>query len=93
MTLTIDKRISVINAVDGDPISTCDLVLDARKQPMEFDTKEVKGLGVGSILKGIWKFEGDTLIWCFSPKVRPRSFESKDESDVTLMVLKRQKPK
>lgn len=93
MTLTIDRNKSILKAADDAPISTYEMTFDANKDPKTFDAKEVEGLGVGTIYKGIWKVEGDTLLWCFSLKDRPTRFESKEGTDVTLMVQKRQKPK
>jgi len=93
MTLTIDRNKSILKAADDAPISTYEMMFDASKDPKTFDMKEVEGLGVGSIYRGIWKVEGDTLLWCFSLKDRPKRFESKPGTDVTLMVQRRQKPK
>ena len=47
-----------------------ELTYDTSKDPKTFDAKEVEGLGVGSVYKGIWKVEGNTLLWCFSLKDR-----------------------
>src|SRR5262249_59493355 len=93
LTIDSDKNRSILKADDDAPISTCEMTFDASKDPKTFDAKEVEGLGVGTIYKGIWKVEGDTLLWCFSLKDRPNRFESKGGTDVTLMVQKRQKPK
>jgi uncharacterized protein (TIGR03067 family) len=95
MTLTIDsdKNRSILKAVDDVPINTWEMTFDASKDPKTFDAKEVEGLAVGTIHKGIWKVEGDTLLWCFSLKDRPKEFESKKDTDAYLMVMKRQKPK
>jgi uncharacterized protein (TIGR03067 family) len=92
MTLTIDKNRAVQKANDA-PISTYEMTFDASKDPRTFDAKAVEGFGKGEVYKGIWKVEGDTLLWCFSQKVRPKKFESKDDTDVTLIVHNRQKPK
>jgi uncharacterized protein (TIGR03067 family) len=92
MTLTIDKNRAVQKADDA-PISTYEMTFDATKDPTTFDAKAVEGFGKGEVYKGIWKVEGDTLLWCFSQKDRPKKFESKDDTDVTLIVHKRQKPK
>jgi uncharacterized protein (TIGR03067 family) len=93
ITLTIGRNRSILKAAADAPISTYEMTFDASKDPKTFDAKEVEGLAVGSIYKGIWKVEGDTLLWCFSLKDRPKRFESKEGTDVTLMVQKRQKPK
>jgi uncharacterized protein (TIGR03067 family) len=93
MTLTIQDGKSTLKAADGTLLSACELEVDAGRNPKTFDAKEVEGLGVGRIYKGIWKVEGDTLKWCFSTKDRPKGFESKEEADFFMLVLKRQKTK
>jgi uncharacterized protein (TIGR03067 family) len=92
MTLTIDKNRAVQKAGDDAPISTYEMTFDASKDPMTSDAKAVEGFGKGEVYKGIWKVEGDTLLWCFSQKDRPKKFESKDDTDVTFIVHKRRKP-
>ncbi len=93
MTLTIRGGKSTLKAADGVVLSACELKVDAGRDPKTFDAKEVEGLGVGRIYKGIWKIEGDTLKWCFSTKDRPKGFESQEGADFFLLVLRRQKPK
>ena len=93
MTLTIQGGKSTLKAADGTVLSACELEVDAGRDPKTFDAKEVEGLGVGRIYKGVWEIEGDTLKWCFSTKDRPKGFESKEEADFFMLVLKRQKPK
>ena len=93
MTLTIQEGKSTLKAADGTVLSACELEVDARRNPKTFDAKEVEGLGVGRIYKGVWEVEGDTLKWCFSTKDRPKGFESKEGADFFLLVLRRQKPK
>ena len=93
MTLTIQDGKSTLKAADGTVLSACELKVDAGRDPKTFDAKEVEGLGVGRIYKGIWEVEGDTLKWCFSTKDRPKGFESKEGADVFLLVLRRQKAK
>lgn len=92
MTLTIDKN-KAFQAADDTPIATYEMTFDASEDPRTFDAKSVEGFGQGEVYKGIWKVEGDTLLWCFGQKDRPKKFESKDDTDVTLIVHKRQKPK
>ena len=93
LTLSIQEGKSTLKSADGNVLSACELKLDAKRDPKTFDAKEVEGLGVGRIYKGVWEVEGDTLKWCFSTKDRPKGFESKEEADFFLLVLKRQKPK
>ena len=93
MTLTIQEGKSTLKAADGAVLSACELKVDAGRDPKTFDAKEVEGLGVGRIYKGVWEIEGDTLKWCFSTKDRPKGFEDKEEADFFLLVLRRQKPK
>jgi uncharacterized protein (TIGR03067 family) len=93
MTLTIGDGKSTLKAADGGVLSACELKVDAGKERKTFDAKEVEGLGVGRIYKGIWEVEGDTLKWCFSTKDRPKGFEVQEQADFFLLVLTRQKPK
>ena len=93
MTLTIQEGKSTLKAADGAVLSTCELKVDAGRDPKTFDAKEVEGLGVGRTYKGVWEVEGDTLKWCFSTKDRPKGFESQEGADFFLLVLSRQKPK
>jgi uncharacterized protein (TIGR03067 family) len=93
MTLTIDGRKGILKAADDTTISVYEMTFDASKDPKTFDGKEIEGLDVGGTSKGIWKVDGDTLFWCFSNKDRPKGFESKADSNVIMMVQKRQKPK
>ena len=93
MTLTIQDGKSSLKAADGTVLSACELEVDAGRDPKTFDAKEVEGLGVGRIYKGVWEIEGDTLKWCFSTKDRPKGFESQEGADFFLLVLRRQKPK
>ena len=93
MTLTIQDGKSTLKAADGAVLSACELNVDAGRDPKTFDAKEVEGVGVGRIYKGVWEIEGDILKWCFSTKDRPKGFESKEGADVFMLVLRRQKPK
>ena len=93
MTLTIQEGKSTLKSADGAVLSACELKVDAGRDPKTFDAKEVEGLGVGRIYKGVWEVKGDTLKWCFSTKDRPTGFESKEAADFFLLVLRRQKPK
>jgi uncharacterized protein (TIGR03067 family) len=93
MTLTIRDDKSTLKAADGAVLSACELKVDAGRDPKTFDAKEVEGLGVGRTYKGIWEVEADTLKWCFSTKDRPRGFESQEQADFFLLVLRRQKAK
>ena len=93
MTLTIQEGKSTLKAADGTVLSACELKVDAGRNPKTFDAKEVKGLGVGRIYKGVWEVEGDILKWCFSTKDRPKSFKIQENADFFLLVLRRQKSK
>jgi uncharacterized protein (TIGR03067 family) len=93
MTLTIQDGKSTLKAADGAVLSACELKVDAEGEPRTFDAKEVEGLGVGRIYKGVWEVEGDILKWCFSTKDRPKGFESEVGAAVLMLVLRRQKPK
>ena len=72
MTLIIQEGKSTLKAADGAVLSACELKVDAGRDPKTFDAKEVEGLGVGRIYRGVWEIEGDTLKWCFAPRTARR---------------------
>jgi uncharacterized protein (TIGR03067 family) len=92
MTLTIQEGKSTLKAANGTVLSACELKLGPEPNPKTFDAKEVEGVGVGRIYKGVWEVEGDTLKWCFSTNDRPKGFEIKEAADFFLLVLRRQPP-
>lgn len=91
MTLIIQEGKSTLKTAKGVVLSSCELKVDAGRDPKTFDAKEVEGSGVGRVYKGIWELEGDTLKWCFGTRDRPTGFKEKEDEDFFLLVLKRQK--
>jgi uncharacterized protein (TIGR03067 family) len=67
--------------------------LDASKNPKEFDVMPGAGPNKGKTLKGIYKFEGDQLIYCIAgPDLdRPKEFASPVGSKCRLYINKRAK--
>ena len=67
------------------------------KQPKEIDLSPFKGLKKGRVNPGIYALEGDTLRICAPDSnakgrpERPKEFATKAESDLILMVLRREK--
>jgi uncharacterized protein (TIGR03067 family) len=74
-------------------VATFRLKVDPSKNPAEHELTYESGPNKGQTLKGIYKFEGDTLTACRAGvgKERPKEFESKHGSGVTLFVQKREK--
>ena len=67
--------------------------LDPGKSPAHLDFTYEDGPAKGTTLKGVYKFEGDTLTVCFGGfgKDRPTEFASKAGSGTILIVQKRAK--
>ena len=72
---------------------TGSMKLDPGKSPPHLDFTYEDGPAKGMTLKGIYKFEGDTLTFCYGGfgKDRPTEFASKAGSGVILIVQKRAK--
>lgn len=54
-------------------------------------TKQLDRYDTGGAYHGIYKLDGDTLTWCYSPTKRPTKFASDKTTLTSLMVLKREK--
>jgi uncharacterized protein (TIGR03067 family) len=72
---------------------TGSLKIDPSKSPAHIDFTYEDGPAKGKTLKGIYKFEGDTLTVCYGGfgKDRPSEFASKAGSESILAVQKRAK--
>jgi uncharacterized protein (TIGR03067 family) len=72
---------------------TGSMTLDPGKSPARLDFTYEDGPAKGKTLKGIYKFEGDTLTLCYGGfgKDRPTEFASKAGSGTILIVQKRAK--
>lgn len=79
---------------DGDTVkSTGTFKLDETKEPKEFDVMPGAGPNKGKTLKGIYKFEGDKLIYCIAGADldRPKEFASPAGSKIRLYTNRRVK--
>jgi uncharacterized protein (TIGR03067 family) len=67
--------------------------IDAAQKPKHIDITAPEGKQAGKTSKGIYALEGETLKMCYAnpDKDRPRDFESKPGSGVTLVAWKRAK--
>jgi uncharacterized protein (TIGR03067 family) len=70
------------------------LVIDPSTMPRVIDMKIVEGEFKGTTLEGIYEIEDDGLKICFrndETKNRPNDFSTKQDSNLVLFVLKREK--
>jgi uncharacterized protein (TIGR03067 family) len=65
--------------------------IDASQRPKHIDITAPEGEQAGKTSKGIYALEGETLRMCYADKDRPKDFESKSGSGVTLVIWKRSK--
>jgi uncharacterized protein (TIGR03067 family) len=88
--ITADKIIATVGGEDRVATYT----IDATAKPKRLDITHKLPGGGEEIARNIYKLEGDTLTFCGNRKPgtdRPEDFESKEGSDIILMVLKRVK--
>lgn len=79
---------------DGDTAKSMGTFkLDETKDPKEFDVMPGAGPNKGKTLKGIYKFDGDKLIYCIAgPDLdRPKEFASPAGSKIRLYTNRRAK--
>jgi uncharacterized protein (TIGR03067 family) len=74
-------------------VEAATLKLDPSKSPKTFDSTVSDGPNKGTVLLGIYEFDGDTVKVCFDPegKKRPTEFKTAADSQTTLIVQKRVK--
>jgi uncharacterized protein (TIGR03067 family) len=67
--------------------------VDRAKKPRQIDYISIQGPNKGKTQKGIYELEGDTLKigQIMNGGVRPKSFRVKEEPNLIVVVLKRQK--
>lgn len=85
--LTIaDRQMTIVNPVTGEE-RTAAYRIDPSKNPRRIDLFTADD----RILRGIYKFENDNLVFCLQPaegKAVPQDFSSPDDSDLILVRLK-----
>jgi uncharacterized protein (TIGR03067 family) len=80
--------------LNGEVRTEWAITLDATKKPGVFDQRKVGGrVGLGEVMPGIYRLEGDTLTICYRQNgtERPANFDG-SQRDNWLDVMKRQKP-
>jgi uncharacterized protein (TIGR03067 family) len=89
-TLTVEK--ARMTAKDRDLIlDESTFKLDPSKKPAGITITYLSGADKGKVLHGIYALDGDALKICvtFNEKETPTEFASKEGTDLTLVVLKR----
>jgi uncharacterized protein (TIGR03067 family) len=94
-------KVGVKFVFEGDAVTIKDprrdekakIKLDPAKKPKAIDITAAEGGGPAKMVQGIYEFNGDELKICFTKGAggRPTEFVSKPDSNVTLIVLKREK--
>jgi RNA polymerase sigma factor (sigma-70 family) len=91
-TVKITADTIIVTVGGEDRVST--YTINATAKPKTLDITHKLPGGGEEIARGIYKLEGDTLTFCGNRKPdaeRPTDFESKEGSDIMLLVLKRVK--
>jgi uncharacterized protein (TIGR03067 family) len=102
MKLPDDEAQSIFRSVKGDEyaiyhfrkqIGKGRFTLDATRKPKQIDAMPANAPKDSKPMLGIYEVDGDTLTICIAQagKDRPTAFESKEGSDSTLIVWKREK--
>ncbi len=70
------------------------LSLNPLIDPKQYDTELLEGQLQGMVIRGIYKFEGDTLVTCWSNpgRLRPKSFATTPDSGLRLTTWRRARP-
>lgn len=91
-TVTFDGDKYTVKSGDK-VIQTATQKLDPSKSPKALDATVADGPNKGTVILGIYEFDGDTLKVCFDPegKKRPKEFKTAPGSQTTLVVHKRVK--
>ena len=93
---------AVVLTIEGDKFAVKDgdkvvqagtLRLDPTKTPKAIDAKVSEGQNEGTVMLGVYEFDGDEFKACFDPegKKRPTAFKSEPESPNFLANYKRSK--
>jgi len=89
LTFTADK----VTLNDGRGDQPGSYKLDASKKPATIDITRLEGPEKGTTMKGIYELKGDTLKMAMQHGEgdRPVKFESKPDTTILLIVLKKKK--
>jgi uncharacterized protein (TIGR03067 family) len=80
--------------VGGKTVASGIFKIDATKTPKEIDVMDSSGMKNDKTKLGIYVLDGDTYKFCLAPagKPRPTEFTSKEGSEHSLGISKREKP-
>jgi len=85
-----------IQSKDGKPLYAGTVTINPSVKPRAIDFQHMEGSSKGTVWKGIYAIDGDTLTICDNApnlgKSRPAAFEAKSGSGYVLVTFKRAKP-
>jgi RNA polymerase sigma factor (sigma-70 family) len=91
-TATVKITADEITATVGGEDRVSTYTIDPKARPKTMDITHKRAGGGEELSRGLYKLEGDTLTFCANRKPgadRPTDFDSKEGSDIIVMVLKR----
>ena len=84
---------ATLKAKVNDADYTCAITLDSKAAPATIDLAVKEGVGAGELSKGIYKFDGDTLVLCVAKPgdpARPTEFKEVEDQSYLFTLSKNQ---